>query len=129
MRVFSSTAIFSVGNVRCKTKPVGFRPPASQLDFRHNLGNALGANHPGAFCAGLTRLRLRHAAARRGCREQGQHDEAASPDWLLNLLHGQLSRRLAVSVAMAPHPETGTPCGTSNQRRDPCTVFGEWAAG
>ena len=100
MRVFSSTAIFSSsqGCQLHKAKIVGFRPPAAQLDFRHNLGNALGANHPGVFGAGDTLLRLRHAAARRGCREQGQHDEAASPDWLLNLLHGQLSRRLAVSA-------------------------------
>ena len=87
-------------DVGYKAKIVGFRPPAAQFDIRHNLGNALGASHPGAFGAGDTLLRLRHAAARHGCREQGQHDEAASPDWLLNLLHRQLSRRLAVNAAM-----------------------------
>ena len=82
-----------------------FLGPALQLDASHRLGHALGANRVRTAWEGETLLRLRHAAARHGCREQGQDDEAASPDWLLNLLHVQLSRRLAVSAAMAPHPE------------------------
>ena len=65
-----------IGNRRVKERSsINSCTPALQLDVAHHLGNALGTNHLGVYCAGLTRLRLRHAAARHG--EQYEHDEAA----------------------------------------------------
>ena len=99
-----------LGNVRCKTKPVGFRPSCIATRFPPPPRSCpRRANRVRTAWEGETRLRLRHAAARRGCREQGQHDEAASPDWLLNLLHGQLSRRLAVSACHGTASGNGRP--------------------
>ena len=115
-----------IGNGRLAKDFLG---PALQLDASHRLGHALGANRVRTAWEGETLLRLRHAAARHGCREQGQDDEAASPDWLLNLLHVQLSRRLAVSAAMALHSGTGTRAEIASSGAIPALCLGSWPPG